>query len=917
VKQGDWKLIKYDVMDGQVRETQLFNLKDEHHETGLELSAITRIRRIYRTYGFRALAGEGGEPFGMDCFSNAFYATWRYRHREVLGTPHVTLAQLGKAEGLTERFVEHIWSIVTQPAPRYPISEVVEVWQALPAPDPGDKLSEEEIRLACDTVFSVIRQWHARLIRPTNNAEDSPVLNESLFDLAPKHSFTAPLTQQRVGGAGVVQQQSILPVRIIVAPGIPNQAAEPIVIWKNGRVRTRQSLREPGDEIPLRNVLSEEDLRQLELGVHPLGLPLGDNDFVMAMGDSITIHLALPENANRVELLVDVELPSRATDRAGGGDKSSDGIVRAEIVPVQSTTEEHTRRERSSSVILSQPGGNSAHLWREGIREFVAALPFVSHREAAPSDRDPIPEPFDNAYNMPERDWYHINVKYHRDDDFLFEKILDDPAREQLEEAWADLLTSFEHHDNYLKFTCEKFGIEQEDRGIAEADAAWIAELAQPARSIITRLRTEYIALSEELLEARPRHLENALELAERAWRRPLSDRDQERLLAYYEREFIVSKHDHSKAMRSLLARILVSPEFLYRAERPAAAQPAPISDWELASRLSYFLWSSVPDDELRSAAAAGILHEPDELERQVQRMLRHPHARRLATEFFGQWMGYYQFDRYAGVDHQVFPEFTEELRRDLLEEATRFFEHLIREDRPVHEILFADYGFLNGNLASHYQIPGQFEPDVWQRVDRLETVRRGGVLGLGAVLVANSGAPQRTSPVRRGDWILRRLLSTPVPPPPADAGSIPAAEVLGDGQTIRQRLEMHRNKPACMSCHSRIDPLGFALENFDSLGRWARDLSGWKTGGSLRDTDQWQGDLRLDWTPGPFARGVRTVRANHLHETIGLRDGPSGIDFRSAIDRGHARRTSSRCKVFQLDHKDCEKSPISVSPRA
>ena len=330
------------------------------------------------------------------------------------------------------------------------------------------------------------------------------------------------------------------------------------------------------------------------------------------------------------------------------------------------------------------------------------------------------------------------------------------------------------------------------------------------------------------LRDAEPGHVEDALRFAERAWRRPLTADEAARLRDFYARLRRGGGLDHEHAIRALLARILVAPAFLYRAEPPEAGRGGivPLTDWQLASRLSYFLWSSMPDEPLREAAAAGRLRDPAELERQARRMLRDPKARRLATEFFGQWLGFYRFDQFQGIDAGRFPEFTDRLRAAMYEEAVSFFEHLVREDRPVDEILFADYTFLNRPLAEHYGVAAvAAKGDDFVKVDGLAEQHRGGLLGMGAVLAATS-APLRTSAVKRGDWVLRRIVGTPVPPPPADVGSIPADDVLADGLTVRQRLEAHRKNASCANCHARIDPLGFALEPFDPLGRW-RDAYG------------------------------------------------------------------------------------------
>ena len=264
-----------------------------------------------------------------------------------------------------------------------------------------------------------------------------------------------------------------------------------------------------------------------------------------------------------------------------------------------------------------------------------------------------------------------------------------------------------------------------------------------------------------------------------------------------------------------------MAPAFLYRVEPAQLSAVRPLSGWELASRLSYFLWSSVPDDELRRAAGAGELSKPEQLERQVKRMLADPKARRFSTEFFGQWLGFYRFDQYRGVDTTRFPEFTDEVKSAMYDEAVSFFEHVVRKDRPVRDMLFADYTFLNKTLAKHYgvkkEIKSRTQPEL---VEGANEFHRGGLLRLGAVLTATS-APLRTSPVKRGDWVLRRVLGTPTPPPPADAGSIPGRRQAFGGLTLFEKLAAHQRNPTCAGCHTRIDPLGFPLEHYDAIGRW------------------------------------------------------------------------------------------------
>jgi hypothetical protein len=281
-----------------------------------------------------------------------------------------------------------------------------------------------------------------------------------------------------------------------------------------------------------------------------------------------------------------------------------------------------------------------------------------------------------------------------------------------------------------------------------------------------------------------------------------------------------VNQLDHDGAMRTLLARVMVSPAFLYRVETVARGPQRPLTGWEVASRLSFFLWSSIPDDELRRAAGAGELIDPAKLAKQVKRMTADPKARRLATEFFGQWLGFYHFNEYRGVDTGRFPEFKDDVKTAMYDEAISTFEYIVRNDRPISEMVHADYTFLNKPLAAFYGVDRNVKSTgAVEKVEGANAFNRGGALRLGAVLTTTS-APLRTSPVKRGDWVLRRILGTPTPPPPADAGTIPADDKTFNGLTVRERLAEHKRNTTCANCHLKIDPLGFPLEGFDAVGR-------------------------------------------------------------------------------------------------
>jgi hypothetical protein len=305
---------------------------------------------------------------------------------------------------------------------------------------------------------------------------------------------------------------------------------------------------------------------------------------------------------------------------------------------------------------------------------------------------------------------------------------------------------------------------------------------------------------------------------ASRAWRRPLTDTEGVQLNAHY-RSFREQGEVREAAARLVLTRILMSPHFLYRIEK-SGPDEQPVSSIELATRLSFLLWASIPDAALLDAANTARLSSKADIDTQVRRMLADSRARGMATEFFGQWLRIHDFARHKGVDTKTFPAFTDKVRRSMYEEVVHFCTHIIREDRPVLELIAADYSFLNEPLGWHYSVP-ELHGDQFVKT-QVSQYRRGGLLGMGAILTSTS-YPLRTSPVLRGNWLLEAVLGTPVPPPPQDVPPL-GDEPLANGLTVRQRLARHRENPQCANCHDRIDPLGFALENFDPIGRW-RDM--------------------------------------------------------------------------------------------
>lgn len=312
--------------------------------------------------------------------------------------------------------------------------------------------------------------------------------------------------------------------------------------------------------------------------------------------------------------------------------------------------------------------------------------------------------------------------------------------------------------------------------------------------------------------------------LANRAYRRPLQQTDIDTLMDFYRIGRGDGQSGFDAGIQLAVERILISPDFLFRVEQdPLNVAPATdyeLSDLELASRLSFFLWSSIPDEELLSIAERGELQNPDILEAQTQRMLGDPRSSALVKNFASQWL-YLRNLRSLVPDAVEFPEFDENLRNAFRQESELYFESLLRDDRSVLDLLGAGYTYVNERLAKHYGIEGVYGSH-FRRVD-LEgelAQQRGGILGQGSLLTATSYA-NRTSPVLRGKWVLTNILGTPPPPPPADVPDLPENGADGQPATIRDRMIQHREDPNCAVCHLPMDPLGLALENFDAVGKW------------------------------------------------------------------------------------------------
>jgi hypothetical protein len=474
---------------------------------------------------------------------------------------------------------------------------------------------------------------------------------------------------------------------------------------------------------------------------------------------------------------------------------------------------------------------------------------------------------------------YHNTMGYFRDDTPLMELILDENGRKELNRLWNefDFIAAYTAR-TWVQYFFNQSG-EVQGKG-AESGTARPPDHEITDQAVIFGLRDAYLdkaqsdtrndpistdainehfdgvnatlrALEKEHADAQPKHLDALVRFAARAYRRPLSTAERKDLAAYYHQLRDKSGLSHEDAMRESIAGVLVSPDFLYRIDLLDAGMPSsvsaihraaflksssgknssvpsrPVSAYALANRLSYFLWSSMPDDELLRHAAAGDLEKKDVLLTETRRMLQDDRVRGLATEFAGNWLDFRHFETNNTVDRERFPDFNNDLREAMFQEPVRFIEDVVRNDRSVLDMLYGRYTFVNPALAKHYGMPEvKGDSGTWVRVDDAGKYGRGGLLPMAVFLTQNSPG-LRTSPVKRGYWVVHRVLGEIIPPPPAIVPELPGDEAKSE-LPLRDMLAKHRSNPVCAGCHARFDVFGLAFEGYGPVGE-ARtmDLAG------------------------------------------------------------------------------------------
>jgi len=514
---------------------------------------------------------------------------------------------------------------------------------------------------------------------------------------------------------------------------------------------------------------------------------------------------------------------------------------------------------------------------------------------------------------------FHNVMGYFRDDQPLYELLLDEEGQQTLDRMWREMdFVASINIRTYVEFA--KLGTRgtRDDFKDGEPEVAEIEVDEIIAEKRIRQLEAEYLEVAREgsdvakqavrdffdeanrsirwvqkaRREAEKGHLEALLDFAARAYRRPLTKADREDLLSFYKEARDGLRLTHEEAMRESVVLVLTSPKFSYRVDLvEAAGGVQPLSDFDLASRLSYFLWSSMPDAELMERAAAGDLHQPQVLTAQARRMLQDPRVRALAVEFGGNWLDFRDFEQIGTVDRERFPKFSDELRDAMYEEPIRFLLDVFQRNRSILDFLYARDTFVNPALARHYGMPqGQGDERVWVRVEDADRYHRGGLLPMGAFLTKNAPG-LRTSPVKRGYWVAKNVLGEQIPPPPPVVPELPADEAKMD-LPLRAMLEQHRANPSCAACHARFDSFGLALEAYGPVGdRRSFDLAG-------RDVDAraaFPGDVE-----GEGLEGIRRYIREHRED-----DFVKGFTSRLlAYALGRSLALSDEPLIDEMSHK-------------
>jgi len=785
-----------------------------------------------------------------------------------------TIDSVARERGLSSRYLEALWTALNGTTPSPLLDELRAQW-ADAAPADADKLA------------ATVAQWQQGLWTfgpvgligrkggPQRWMEPvSPLASEQEM----RFSFPTPAkdSKEKAEDKEKVPPTELTLSLVVTDAGDGNE--HDVVLWKSPRLVLKGQ-----PDILLRDVrtLAPSDGRSWGVdpglfGRHPDGGEVEADSICVRAPSVLTVSLPSTLAIGR-EFVTTAALEEKSAAKGSaqvalveGGAKAETGLIPSQVIVRFSTVTQvfSDRRDLFHSRPILVAEENAAR------KRFESA--FDAHRALFPAALAYTQiVPVDEVLTL---------IGFYREDEHLVRLLLDDRQEARLDRLWDEL--------HYVSQSAL-----QEEQGLELLLEVMTGnnqyQAVQPLYEPMKKRAAEF---RKQIVDDEPKQLQALLDFAAQAYRRPLHADEGEQLRDVY-RKLREQELSHDEAFRLTLARVFVASPFLYRLETVATGTaPALVSNEELATRLSYFLWSSPPDRELHAAAATGALHAPEILASHARRMVKDPRVRRLATEFLCQWLGIYEFDLLDEKSEKHFPEF-QDLRADMYEESIRFFTDLIRSDASMLSLLDADHTFVNDRMAKFYGVSG-VESAAWMRIDGMRDHGRGGILGLATTLAKHSSV-SRTSPILRGNWVSEVLLGERLPRPPKEVPELPGDETSTDGLTVRQLVEKHTTDPLCSGCHERIDPFGFALEAFDTIGRRrAQDLAGRPidTKTRLRDGSELRGLLGLrsyllETRREAFLRQLcRKLLGYALGREVQLSDEPLLTEMRERLEKNNYR---------------------------
>lgn len=744
-------------------------------------------------------------------FGDYFLAAWRYQHRASLGEAALSLTEAAKSSGLSTNYLALVWKTLTESPERVgPIAKLQGMWRDLPLPG---EASLGDVRSACREMRDYVARVRQEIIPEVKNLDAPPI---------------------QIG-------------------------AQALVLWKDRQMAANRRKFDPG---ALRVESGEQAGPVAAVSTNRVAATNAPGARLAEGKKETNAAGANPKRPQR-----HVQAPTPEVVQKGGFSFAPTLVTRESSATAKMAAGRKKRGSDPELVVSEDPKARAEH--EAAFARFADVFPdafYITERGRVYMDAEKEQE---NAGRLLSAG-FHSMTGYFRDDGPLYDLILDEAGRAELDRLWDefDFVASvpqrmhtsmlwFERTDSAYLRDPEFDPYRPEDKSaltpekiqslgekyLAKAQKNNASDTALGAiREHFAGVAANIRRVDQERVAAVPSHLRSLEQFAERAYRRPLTEAEKQGLRDFYDLCRKDNGLEHEDAMRDSIVRVLMSPHFSFRmdlveaaargkdsaavAELPRSASK-PLSADALASRLSYFLWASMPDDRLRARAAAGELNRPEVLRAEARRLLQDARVRNFATEFGGNWLDFRRFEQHNSVDRERFPAFNNELRSAMFEEPIRFLTDVVQSDRSILDLLYGRDTFVNPVLARHYQMPALSDAGQWTHVPDARAFGRGGLLPMSVFLTANSPG-LRTSPVKRGNWVVKRILGERIPPPPATVPQLPADEKkLGD-LTLREALAQHRDNPACAGCHARFDSFGLVFESFGPVGeRREKDLGG------------------------------------------------------------------------------------------